>query len=69
MTEPEVIKFHIEAAVNEGIAIGLRQCGVALNQFLDTKLERGLSESIDRTELNIFLGAYIKEWESSKKCH
>lgn len=58
--ENDRITQIIREALMEGKVLGMKECLIALNRFIDIKTEDGLPENISRNELNVFMNQYIK---------
>ena len=67
MDETELIQFHINTAVDEGVALGLLESIRVLNQFMDIKVSQNLPEYITREELTTFLTGYIEQWKEARR--
>ena len=67
MDATDAIQFHVAAAIDEGITLGLLESIRVLNQFIDLKVSRNLPEYITREELTIFLTGYIEQWKEVRR--
>lgn len=50
----------LKKATNDGILLGMKHIGLALNDFLTMKVGKGYPEYIGRNELQTFIKTYIK---------
>lgn len=50
----------LKKATNDGILLGMKHIGLALNDFLTMKVSKGYPEYIGRNELQTFINTYIK---------